>query len=80
MVLKNLVILIDKDKKKFIEKIAEDLTKEGLKVENKLSITGVISGTAQEETLERLKSVDGVSELREEGIFTLPPLDRDTPQ
>lgn len=76
----NLIILVDKDKKKAIDKIADDLSKTGLKVDRKMSTIGIISGRAEHKNIEELRKIDGVAELREEKVFSLPPMDEDIPQ
>ena len=76
----NLVVLVDRDKKGAIDKVADNLSKVGMKVDRKMSITGIISGTAATENLEALRKVDGVSQLREEKVFSLPPMDEKIPQ
>ena len=76
----SLLVLVEKDKKKDIESVAEKLSEAGMKVDRKLSITGIISGTAAAEKVETLKKVEGVAELREEKVISLPPLDEKIPQ
>ena len=76
----NLVILVDREKKKGIDAVADNLAKAGLKVDRKMSITGVISGRASADKLESLRKVDGVAELREEKTYSLPPMDEKIPQ
>ncbi len=65
-----LIVLIDHDKKQSIENIANDLSKIGMQIDRKMSITGVISGTAAIENLDALRRAPGVAELREEEIFS----------
>ena len=76
----NLVVLVDKDKKNAIEMVADKLSKVGMKIDRKMSITGIISGTAATDKLDALRKIKGVAELREERIFTLPPMDEKIPQ
>jgi hypothetical protein len=76
----NLVILVDRDKRKQIDAVAENLSKAGLQVDRKMSLTGVISGKAPAEKLESLRKVEGVAELREESVYELPPMDEKIPQ
>ena len=59
-----LVILVDKDKRRAIDTVADRLSTAGLKVERKMSVTGVICGTAPAECLDALKKVEGVAQVR----------------
>ncbi len=75
-----LVVLLDRDKKSAIDSVADELSKAGLKVERKMTTTGIISGSAAEEKVAELRKVKGVRELREETVITLPPMDEKIPQ
>ena len=75
-----LLILVERDKKKAIDSIADDLCRIGLTVDNKMSISGTISGWASVEKIDEMRKVEGVAELREEKIFSLPPMDGKIPQ
>lgn len=77
---KNLLIQVDKASRAEIDRVAEELSRHGLKVQRKLPITGVISGLAAAERVEELRGVKGVSAVREEETISLPPMDENTPQ
>lgn len=74
------VVLVDPDKKKSIDAIADDLSDAGLAIDRKMSITGIISGWASAEEIDKFRKVDGVAELRQETYFSLPPMDDKIPQ
>ena len=74
------VAMIAQDRRHDLEKIAEDLGRAGLEIDQTLKKVGVVSGSADPEAVQRIKQVDGVAHVREEGGFTLPPFDEDTPQ
>ena len=51
----------------------EDLAAAGLEVEERLDAIGVVTGWADDETLERLRSIDGVTVEAERGVQLPPP-------
>lgn len=77
---KNLLIQVEKGRRSEIDRVAEELARCGLKVQRKLPVTGVISGTAAAECVGALRGVKGVSTVREEETISLPPMDENTPQ
>ena len=74
------VATLARERRKDLDLIARELTAAGLAVDQKLAALGLLSGTAPQGALERLRSVDGVAHVREEHTFSLPPFDEDTPQ
>ncbi len=76
----SIVVLLDKEQKDKIAAIAEKLGSEGMRVEQTMSTVGIISGKAEAATLEALRKVEGVAQLREEGVFQVPPMDENIPQ
>jgi hypothetical protein len=56
-----------------IEDLAERLKRAGMKVTSRHKEIGVISGSIDSDRLERLREVEGVSEVEEEQEFQLPP-------
>jgi hypothetical protein len=75
----NVLVKVQRDGED-IESVADRLAKRGLKVGSKLPLTGVISGTIERSKMESLRKVPGVTHVREEGRFQVPPLDEDVPQ
>lgn len=56
-----------------IEQVAQKLAAKGMKVNQVLPITGVISGSCAPAKMSALEKVDGVASVEEEASATLPP-------
>lgn len=80
MVDKNILVLVEEDQIKNIERVTGELIKAGLKLTNSMESVGIISGTAKHELVKEFIKIDGVSDVREEKTISHPPLDKDTPQ
>jgi hypothetical protein len=74
------LVKVEKESVGDIDDIADKLEGQGLKVNSKLPLTGIISGTVAKSKINRLKNVPGVSHVREERSFQLPPMNEETPQ
>lgn len=75
-----LVAMIDRKRRHDLDKISKNLTDAGLEIDQTLDTVGIVSGNAAPEVAERIKQIDGITHVRQEGIFKLPGLDEDTPQ
>jgi hypothetical protein len=58
-----------------IEKIKKELVKAGFSVENVFDQIGSLSGTASDEVIEKLKSVDGVADVSPDHPINIGPPD-----
>ena len=76
----SVLVRLEKADRARIDSIAAELQGEGLEVTQKMSTTGIIAGTVDEGSVERLRRVGGVAQVRPEGRFQLPPMDEDIPQ
>lgn len=66
---KRLVVLVAREQRDQIAGIAEKLGRVGMKIEQKLNKVGVITGSADESVVDALRKIDGVENLRDEGIL-----------
>lgn len=72
---KSIIVTISDEKLPDIQQVAEQLSARGMKVDNVMPITGVISGSCSSNTISDLEGVDGVMSVEEEAISYLPPPD-----
>lgn len=56
-----------------IESVATSLRARGMKVEQVLPKTGVISGSSAPSKMEQLRGVEGVESVEQEAVAVLPP-------
>lgn len=56
-----------------IDEIAKAAEQAGMEVDAKLRDIGVVSGLIESGCIDRLRAIDGVSEVAEDKKFTLPP-------
>lgn len=63
-----------------IEEVAERLRGRGLHVERVRPITGIVVGSGPRSLIDKLRLIEGVRFVREEGGFQLPPFDPSVPQ
>ncbi|MEM7319447.1 MAG: hypothetical protein AAF408_10560 [Pseudomonadota bacterium] len=52
----------------------------GLEIEEIIPEIGVVFGTAEEESMEQLRALDGVAKAEPEQTYQLPPFKDDIPQ
>jgi hypothetical protein len=76
----NVLVRLQKADKSRIDSVAAELEEQGLEISQKLATTGIIAGAVEESGLDRLRRVNGVAQVRQEGRFQLPPMDEDIPQ
>ncbi len=71
---KNIIVTVDDDALKDIQKLAGRLTRKGMTVGQVMPITGVITGSCAPANISALESVTGVSSVEEElGVQLAPP-------
>lgn len=74
----SIIVTITDEKLQDIEQVADELKDKGMKVDNVMPITGVISGSCTSGKLSALKKVDGVMSVEKEAVAYLPPPDSPT--
>jgi len=76
----HLLVRLDRKQRKAFERILRELSGIGFKVDNVMEITGIVSGSASRVMIPALRNVEGVLGVREEVVYTLPPVDSNIPQ
>jgi hypothetical protein len=67
------IVTVTDAKLDHIESVARSLRAKGMKVEQVLPKTGVISGSYALSKMENLRGVEGVESVEEEAVAILPP-------
>lgn len=70
---KPIIVTVTDEMLENIDQVAEQLSSGGMKVDNVLPMTGVISGTCADSDISTLEQVEGVMSVEEEATATLPP-------
>lgn len=73
---KSVIVTVTDEAIPSIQRVADDLSSRGLKVDRVMPMTGVISGSLSAE-LSELHGIDGVMSVEEELSAELPPADSD---
>lgn len=68
-----IIVTITDGKLKDIHKVADQLIAKGMKVDNVMPITGVITGSSLSTKVSVLEKVKGVMSVEEEAVAELPP-------
>jgi len=71
--LTSIVVMVTDDKLGSINQVADQLVAKGMKVNQVLPITGVISGSAPATKMAALEKVNGVMSVEKEAVASLPP-------
>jgi hypothetical protein len=72
---KSIIVTVTDDALNKIDELAEQLKTKGMKVDQVLPATGVITGSAASTKVPTLEKVDGVMSVEEELTIQLPPPD-----
>jgi hypothetical protein len=72
---KPIIVTVADDALKNIHELAAKLAAKGMKVDNVLPITGIISGSCASTKMGELENVDGVTSVEEEASAEIPPPD-----
>jgi hypothetical protein len=80
MAARNVMVLVDTKHGNSFESVQDAVEKGGLRVDKVMRGLRTITGELDENLIERLRGIDGVAAVREEGTFSLPPMDSKTPQ
>jgi hypothetical protein len=72
---KPIVVTVTDEALENIQAVADKLASEGMKVENVLPVTGVISGSCPASKKAKLRKVEGVQSVEDEVQVQLPPAD-----
>lgn len=80
MAIVDYLVMVDKERRGELDKLAESLEAQGLQVQQKLPRFRTILGSGDSSLAEQLKSVQGVETVRQQGSFQLPPMDEKIPQ
>ena len=80
MAARNVLVLVDTKHGRSFDAVQAEVEKGGLRVEKVMRGLRTISGKLDEKLIDRLRDIDGVAAVREEGTFSLPPMDGKTPQ
>lgn len=76
----NLAIVIDDVHLPDTDRIAEAMAQRGLEVETVDRVTGAVFGSGDEAIMKDLRLIEGVEEVRPEGVVQLPPLSEHVPR
>ncbi|MBT1154782.1 hypothetical protein J1C56_04180 [Aminobacter anthyllidis] len=74
------MVLVDTKHGHSFESVQDAVEKGGLRVEKVMRGLRTITGKLDDKLIEQLRGIDGVAAVREEGTFSLPPMDPKTPQ
>ncbi|MDH4984610.1 hypothetical protein [Aminobacter anthyllidis] len=80
MAARNVLVLVDTKHGHSFESVQDAVEKGGLRVEKVMRGLRTITGKLDDKLIEQLRGIDGVAAVREEGTFSLPPMDPKTPQ
>lgn len=70
-----IIVVVADDMLKNINQVADRLAAEGMKVDQVMPVTGVISGSYTSANISALEKVEGVMSVEAEAIAHLPPPD-----
>lgn len=70
-----IIVTVTDEKLKDIHKVADQLSSKGMKVDNVMTITGVITGSSPSTKVSVLEKVNGVLSIEKEAVAELPPPD-----
>jgi hypothetical protein len=70
-----IIVTVADEKLKSIHDVADHLAAEGMKVDQVMPVTGIITGSSSPTKLSALKKVDGVLSVEEEAVAYLPTPD-----
>jgi hypothetical protein len=73
---KSVIVTVTDEMLPSIQRVADDLSSRGLKVDRVMPMTGVISGSLSAD-LSDLDGIEGVMSVEEEATAELPPADSD---
>lgn len=71
---KSVIVTVSDEMLPSIQRVADDLSSRGLRVDRVLPMTGVISGSLSAD-LSELRGIEGVMSVEEERTAELPPAD-----
>lgn len=74
---KSVIVTVTDDALKDIQSVAKKLSAKGMKVDQVLPVTGVISGSCPIDKEDALRAVDGVHSLEEDASVQIAPPDSD---
>ena len=69
---KSIIVTVSETTTDGIQKVADDLAAQGMKVENVMSFSGVVSGLCTDAQLSKLRKVSGVARVDEDITFEGP--------
>jgi hypothetical protein len=72
---KPIIVTVSDEKLKNIYEVADELAAKGMKVDQVMPVTGVITGSSSSAKMSALKKVDGILSVEEEAVAYLPPPD-----
>jgi hypothetical protein len=72
---KPIIVTVSDEKLKNIHEVAAQLAAKGMKVDQIMPATGIITGSSSAAKMPALKKVDGILSVEEEAIAYLPPPD-----
>jgi hypothetical protein len=81
MATKNVMVLVDDKHGSSLDSVTEALKRDGVRIEQVMrSLKTIVGAVSDDATIERVRHLDGVASIREEGKISLPPMDRSIPQ
>lgn len=75
---KPIIVVVADEKIADIQGVADHLAAKGMKVEQVMPVTGVITGSSVPTKIPALRKIDGVMSVEEEAVAHLPPPDSPT--
>jgi hypothetical protein len=77
----NVMVLVDDQHGNTLDSVAREIARSGVEVGRVIRGMKTIFGEVSDlSVIEKVRGVDGVVAVREEGVFSLPPMDRNVAQ